>query len=42
MKRNYYNLTPAQSVALMQCQFSLFKRVINILFSATLYEKVDY
>ena len=42
MKRNYYNLTPAQSVALMQCQFSLFKRVINILFSATLDEKVDY
>ena len=26
----------------MQCQFSLFKRVINILFSATLDEKVDY
>lgn len=42
MKRNYYNLTPAQSVALMQCKFSLFKRVINILFSATLDYDVDY
>ena len=37
-----YKLTPAQAVAYFQCQFSFYKRVINILASITISEKVDY
>ena len=38
----YYELTPAQDVAYLQCKYSLFKRVINILPSVTINEKVDF
>ena len=37
-----YKLTPAQGVAYFQCKFSFYKRVINIIASITLSEKVDY
>lgn len=40
--RNYYDLTAAQSVALYQCKYSLFKRVINILLSATVEDDIDF
>lgn len=31
----YYELTPSQDVINLQCKYTLFKRVVNILFSAT-------
>lgn len=40
-KRNYYELTPSQEVVKMQLLFSIDKRVINILSSATSDEMLD-
>ena len=37
-----YRLSPSQDVSYLQCRYTLFKRVINILSSITLDEKVDY
>ncbi len=37
-----YNLTLSQDVAYMQCKYSLYKRVINILSSITIDEEVDF
>ena len=37
-----YNLSLSQDVAHMQCQYSLYKRVINILSSITIDEEVDF
>lgn len=37
----YYELNPSQEVVKLQCQYSLFKRVINIVSSATTTKKVD-
>ena len=37
-----YNLSLSQDVAYMQCKYSLYKRVINILSSITLNEEVDF
>lgn len=37
-----YNLSLSQDVAYMQCKYSLYKRVINILSSITLDEEVDF
>ena len=37
-----YRLSPSQDVSYLQCRYTLFKRVINILSSVTLDEKVDY
>ena len=37
-----YRLSPSQDVSYLQCRYTLFKRVINILSSVTLPEKVDY
>ena len=34
-ERKYYDLNPSQEVVKLQCKFTLFKRVINILTSAT-------
>ena len=40
--KSCYNLNPTQDVAYMQSQYSLYKRVINILSSITLGEEVDF
>lgn len=40
--KSCYNLTSSQDVAYMQCKFSLYKRVINILSSITMDEEVDF
>lgn len=40
--KSCYNLNPSQDVAYMQCQYSLYKRVINILSSITIDEEVDF
>ena len=37
-----YNLTPSQDVSYLQCKYTLFKRVVNILTSLTLDEQVDF
>ena len=37
-----YNLSLSQDVAYMQCKYSLYKRVINILSSITIDEEVDF
>ena len=37
-----YRLSPSQDVSYLQCRYTLFKRVINILSSITLSEQVDY
>ena len=37
-----YHLSPAQDVPYMQCTYSLYKRVINILSSIALDEEVDF
>ena len=42
IERTYYDLTAAQSIALYQCKYSLFKRVINILLSASVEEDIDF
>ena len=40
--KQYYELTPAQDVCYLQCKYSLFKRVINILSSITFTEEIDF
>ena len=42
MERTYYELTPSQEVVELQCKYTLFKRVVNILFSATSEEKLNF
>ncbi len=42
MNKSYYALTPAQDVCYLQCKFSIFKRVINILSSITFTEEIDF
>lgn len=42
MERKYYDLNPSQNVSKLQCQYTLFKRVINILFSASREEEIDF
>ena len=37
-----YELSPAQNVPYLQCRYTLFKRVINIISSITLSEDVDF
>lgn len=41
-ERVYYDLAPSQDVAYLQCKYSLFKRVINILTSITFEETIDF
>jgi len=38
----YYELTPAQEVVTLQCKYTLFKRVVNILSSMSTEEKLNY
>lgn len=40
--KNCYELSPAQGVPYLQCKYTLFKRVINILSSVTFDEEVDF
>ena len=40
--KTIYELTPAQDVPYLQCKYTLFKRVINILSSITLDEDIDF
>ena len=40
--KSCYNLSTAQDVPYMQCKYSLYKRVINILSSIVLDEEVDF
>lgn len=42
--KNYtlYELTPSQDVIQLQTKYTLYKRVVNILFSATYNESIDY
>ena len=42
MNKSYYALTPAQGVCYLQCKYSLFKRVINILSSIAFNEEIDF
>lgn len=42
VERRYYDLNPSQNVSKLQCQYTLFKRVINILFSAKRDEEIDF
>ena len=42
MNKSYYTLSPSQDVSYLQCKYSLFKRVINILSSITFTEEVDF
>lgn len=42
MEKTYYELTPSQEVIELQCRYTLFKRVVNILFSATSENKLDF
>ena len=42
VERRYYDLNPSQNVSKLQCQYTLFKRVINILFSAKREEEIDF
>ena len=37
----YYDLNPSQEVVKLQCKYTLFKRVINILTSATANKEID-
>lgn len=41
VERTYYELNPSQEVVKLQCQYTLFKRVINIMMSAQC-EKIDF
>ena len=41
MEHKYYNLNPSQEVVRMQTLFTLFKRVVNILFSLTFEDGFD-
>lgn len=41
-KNNSYPLTPSQDVAYLQCKYSLYKRVINILSSVSFTEEIDF
>ena len=36
-----YEINPSQEVVKLQCKFTLFKRVINILSSATTSKNID-
>ena len=38
----YYELNPSQEVVKLQCTYSLFKRVINILTSASTEKELDF
>ena len=40
--KNCYDLSPAQGVPYLQCKYTLFKRVINIMTSITFEEDVDF
>ena len=40
-KNNYYELTPSQDVIQLQTKYTLFKRVVNIIFSATVDEEFN-
>ena len=42
MKKPQYALTPSQDVSYLQCKYSLFKRVVNILSSITYTEEIDF
>ena len=41
-EKTIYELTPSQDVIQLQTKYTLYKRVVNILFSATYNEKIDY
>lgn len=41
-KIKYYDLNPSQEVVKLQCKYTLFKRVINILTSMATEEKLDF
>ncbi|MBR7091056.1 MAG: hypothetical protein IKC79_01225 [Clostridia bacterium] len=47
MKRNtddrvYYETTPSQDVVILQCKYTLFKRIVNIVSSMDTKEKIDW
>ena len=41
-EKNIYELTPSQEVSYLQCKYTLFKRVVNILSSVTFDEEIDF
>lgn len=41
-EKQIYELTPSQDVSYLQCKYTLFKRVINILSSITLDKEIDF
>ena len=41
-EKTLYELTPSQEVINLQCRYTLFKRVVNILFSATSEKPLDF
>lgn len=41
IERKYYKMCPSQNVILLQCKYTLWKKVVNIVFSATKDEEMD-
>ena len=41
-ERTLYDLIAAQDLVILQCKYTLFKRVVNITFSAKSDEKIDW
>lgn len=41
IERKYYEMSPSQDVILLQCKYTLWPKVVNIVFSATKDEKMD-
>lgn len=42
IEKEIYELTPSQDVSYLQCKYTLFKRVINILSSVTFDKEIDF
>ena len=42
MDNKLYELTPSQEVICLQTKYTLYKRVVNILFSATSEKELDF
>lgn len=42
MAKVYYDLNPSQEVVKLQCKYTLFKRVINIVFSSSVDYELDF
>ena len=41
-ERIYYDTTPSQDVVILQCKYTLFRRIVNIVCSMDTKEKIDW